>query len=56
MGCGEGNGKRRKGSHTGVWIGIAAAVLIAVLAAAYIVKNRKKTPAEPLEETEEVKE
>ena len=48
--------KEEKGSHTGVWIGIAAAVLIAVLAAAYIVKNRKKTPAEPLEETEEVKE
>ena len=48
--------KEEKGSHTGVWIGIAAAVLIAVLAAAYIVKNRKKTPAEPLEETEEVEE
>ena len=48
--------KEEKGSHTGVWIGIAAAVLIAVLAAAFIVKNRKKTPAEPLEETEEVDE
>ena len=48
--------KEEKGSHTGVWIGIAAAVLIAVLAAAYIVKNRKKTPAESLEETEEVEE
>ena len=48
--------KEEKGSHTGVWIGIAAAALIAVLAAAFIVKNRKKTPAEPLEETEEVDE
>lgn len=42
--------KEEKGIGTGVWIGIAAAVLIAVMAAAFIVRNRREKPVEPLKE------